>query len=290
MKRLASIAVALAVVLGACGDTTEPRVPTSLQVSTQSVTMEVGDTVRINAHIADQHGNAFDTPPAGHTIAWSSSNNNVVTVSGGLLTAVGMGSAVVTASAGALTPREINVQVTGPAMPMQLSFSYSGHRSGTFSVTATAFDPEGSFALSFYDTDYVSQDVLAQRRRTTSVYDFFHFWVDGNPITTTGTRDISDGYFILGFNVNTESWDAVYQVVSGSVNFTTVTSERMVGTFSVVMEEMDTGATLNVTSGTFDVPNVGDLSGDTAASVATQGTPVFGLPQGRLERFAPLQR
>jgi hypothetical protein len=266
------IAIAL-VVLGAC-DSTEPRVPGSIEADRLSIAMDVGDTVRIEAVILDQNGRAFDIPPAGHSITWSSSNPGVATVNAGLVRGVSNGSATITVSAGALPSVQVPVEVRLRTVTMQLGFAYSGDRAGSFSVAETRrldqVDWQGNWAVSFHDDDYGSHDIIAQRRRTDGRYDFIYFWIDGEPITTTGNRAISAGFMILGFNSQNETWEAAYSASAGNANFSVATAQQVAGTFSLTMVEEESAATLSVSSGTFDVPFLSDaeLSAEPAAADA----------------------
>jgi hypothetical protein len=246
-----------------CGDSTTPLVPTTLQLDRSTVTMSVGDTVVVNWTVLDQHGASFTPPPSGFTVNWSSSSNAVVTVNAGRLVATGPGQATVTASAAGVTSVQIPVTVTAPSLRGQLAFSYSGAANGTFSVDAS-FNPldasfvEGSWVVTVYDSDFDSQDVVAQRRRADGRYDIFAFWVDGR-VTSPGTRSIelNAGLFIVGWALMTGDYEAFYDAVSGQANFATVGGGRMTGTFSLEMED-EIERSLVVTSGTFDAPIVSE--------------------------------
>jgi hypothetical protein len=90
---LTSLAVA------ACGDGgSGPAVPAAVQVDPASATFTtIGETRQFGATVTDQDGNAIGSP----SLSWISSNTAVATVSTtGLVTAVGGGSAEVTATAG----------------------------------------------------------------------------------------------------------------------------------------------------------------------------------------------
>lgn len=288
MKRTLSVILAL-VVFAAC-DSTEPRVPTAIQVDHQTINMETGDTVRIEAVILDQRGRAYDVPPEGHTISWSSSAPGVATVQGGLVRGVGAGTATISASAGALTPAQVAVSVTARTVTMQLSFSYAGHRTGSLSVSVVSrvdqIDGDGSFAFSFYDFDFGSHDIFAQRRRTDGTYDIFWVWFEGDRITATGARTMSDGFIILGLDPQTDSWDAAYLLANGSTDFTTVTTRQMAGTFTATMAELDSGATLTVSSGTFNVPFLTEQELGGAHAIAGDA-PLVAVPEPLLQRLAP---
>ena len=101
---LASAMVAGASWLSSCGDsTTEPPPPEQPRATTLTVapaTAEftaLGETVQLSAEVLDQNGNVMSGP----TVRWSSRASDVATVDGsGLVTAVGNGTATITASAG----------------------------------------------------------------------------------------------------------------------------------------------------------------------------------------------
>jgi hypothetical protein len=260
MRTKTAVLAATVALMVAC-DTTEPRVPTSVEVDQQTVAMEVGETVTVVATVLDQHGRAYDTPPAGFEIAWTTTQAGVATVTDGEIRGVGSGTATIRASAGALPPAEIQVSVQARTATAQIAFSYSGHRTGTFSVVSTfRLDNvpwNDDWALTVFNLEYEDQDIIAQRRRTDGLYDFIWFWVDGQ-VTTPGTRLVDAGILMLGFDPATDAAEAVYFVASGSVNFTTATPLTLAGTFTLAMVEEETTEALNVTGGAFDLPVAAD--------------------------------
>jgi hypothetical protein len=251
--------IAVFAFLIAC-DSTEPRVPTAIQVDRQSVAVEVGDTVRIAATLLDQHGRSYDVAPQTHAITWTSSNPNVASVTGGLVRGESGGTATISVGAGTLTPVQVPVTVTARTVTMQLSFSYGGHRTGTFAVSETVRldQPGDSWAVTFYDSQNIGQDIVAQRRRADGAYDFIHFWFDGPPITSTGPRTISDGYLILGYDADADDLEALYFFSSGGADFTHATGQRVAGAFSMGMADVETGSALSVSSGSFNIPFLSD--------------------------------
>ena len=86
--------------LTACDDNFQPGVPGSIKLSEQQVTLiALGQNHLLTARVKDEHGKALETD-----LVWSTSDPFVVVVNGdGLLTATGVGSATVTASAGGVT-------------------------------------------------------------------------------------------------------------------------------------------------------------------------------------------
>ena len=80
-----------------CGPEEDPEVAvTGVSVSQGSLTLEPGGTANLTATVSPS--NATDK-----TVAWSTSNQSVATVSGGTVTAVGEGTATITATAGGRT-------------------------------------------------------------------------------------------------------------------------------------------------------------------------------------------
>jgi hypothetical protein len=258
MTRRISAAAAL-VALVACGSDsgTEPRLPSDLALDRATLTLEIGDTLRVNASILDQHGRAFDVPPAGFDVTWASSNALVASVQDGLVTAVSSGTVTITASAGTLSA-QLPATILARTVTMQLSFTYSGDWDGSFSVSAIRrLDDLGdNVAISFYDADYGSHDILAERLRSDGRFDLIWFWFDGPPITAAAALEISDGLVILGFDPQWQAWEGVYLLVSGDAEFTSVTGRQVAGTFEIELAEETTMEGLTVAAGAFDVPFV----------------------------------
>ena len=100
-----AVAIALLLLLTGCrndgGGAVTPLTPTSISVGLSKVILvAVGETTQVFAEVRDQNGNVM----AGQAVTWSSSNVPVAEVSGtGLVTAAGQGSAVILASAGAVS-------------------------------------------------------------------------------------------------------------------------------------------------------------------------------------------
>ena len=107
---MALMALLVACAVSACED---PVVEvSSVSVSPTSANLEVGGTVSLTATVSPS--NATDK-----TVTWSSSNANVATVSGGIVKAVGEGTATITATAGGkkatcqVTVSPVRIAVTG---------------------------------------------------------------------------------------------------------------------------------------------------------------------------------
>ena len=95
-----------AAVVTACGDdpmtpaTPDPPVPATVAISPAAATFRsIGDTVRMIVTVSDQYGQAMSNV----AVVWNSSDTAVAAVTEGLVTAVGNGSATVTATAGSAT-------------------------------------------------------------------------------------------------------------------------------------------------------------------------------------------
>ena len=84
--------------IAACDGGTDPPVAASLRVAPSSVELAaVGATQQFTASVLDRDGQAIADAP----VTWASNDNAVATVStGGLVTAVGNGSAAITATSG----------------------------------------------------------------------------------------------------------------------------------------------------------------------------------------------
>ena len=85
---------------GACGGT-EPRIPTTLTLAVTSIAFSaLGEEQQLSPQITDQEGKALPD----ETASWSTSNAAVASVTQtGLVTAVGAGSAEITATAGSVS-------------------------------------------------------------------------------------------------------------------------------------------------------------------------------------------
>jgi hypothetical protein len=100
----------------ACSDPAEPPLPTAASVTVTSAVNNIlaaGRTSQLTGAVLDASGN-----PLSATLTWSSSNNAVVSVApGGLATAAGVGTAVVTASTGSVSGtlelRVVNANLAG---------------------------------------------------------------------------------------------------------------------------------------------------------------------------------
>ena len=77
-------------------DVRTPPEPATVEIAGEALTFAAfGDTARFGAVVRDQYGDVL-----AHPVTWAASNTSVVTVADGLVTAVGHGSATVSAAAG----------------------------------------------------------------------------------------------------------------------------------------------------------------------------------------------
>ena len=98
MKRLATVAVLVFLVVTCKKDSSGPPVATTVNVTPPNVNLAaIGATQQLGVTVLDQNGN-----PMSAIVTWGSNNNPVATVNGGgLVTAAANGSATITATSGA---------------------------------------------------------------------------------------------------------------------------------------------------------------------------------------------
>jgi plastocyanin len=147
-NRLRQITAAFATLLVAsCGGGTEDPIPdntvASVTVSSSVSTVAPGGTVQLTA-VAK---NAAGTSIAGQTAAWSSSANNVATVNAsGLVTAVAVGSATITATIATKTgTKAITVQQITPVG----AATVSADNSNTFNPSQVDLTVGGTVTWAF---------------------------------------------------------------------------------------------------------------------------------------------
>lgn len=95
MKKYLGFAIA-ALILAAVGCTKEPTPVASVTLDKTQATLVIGETLKLNAAVTPDDA-------ADKTITWSSSDNTVATVADGVVTAVKVGNAAITATAGEKT-------------------------------------------------------------------------------------------------------------------------------------------------------------------------------------------
>jgi hypothetical protein len=223
MPKSPLVLTAAALLLTACGDSTEPRIPAALELEHEAVEVEVNDSTLVNVVVLDQFGREFVAPPSGFQIDWHVQDPAVARVTDGYIVGLRTGSTTVAASAAGITPVEVGVDVVPTQFTGQLSFDYAGHASGSFEVSSDfSLDPErgpttGEWVVAFHDPDFGSHDVLAVRTREDGSVDLAWFWVTGE-VTAAGTHDVDSGVLVLGFVEALNAAEGSYEVVGGSVD------------------------------------------------------------------------
>ena len=107
-------AMSLVVLMSGCGGSDDspapgPSAPTvaSITLTPASASIAVGQTQSVKAEATDQHGAVM----TGVSFTWASSNGSVATVSDGVATGAGAGTASITASSGGLTSNPASLTV-----------------------------------------------------------------------------------------------------------------------------------------------------------------------------------
>ena len=167
-SRVLSLAAILCLVVS-CGDDEAPGlappppprlVAATVTLEPSSVTLDaLGDTVRLSATVLNQNGEAMTGMPIGYT----STDGSVVRVDGsGLVTAVGNGSAVVTAASGAATGiATVTVEQTVAQVrvsPDSITLVAIGD---TVRLRAEALDSQGRAVPGTYVFEWSSNDSVA---------------------------------------------------------------------------------------------------------------------------------
>lgn len=275
----------LALVLVGCSDSTEPLVPTAMELDETALSLTVRESATVEARILDQNGTELMEIPEEYEIEWSVSDGRVIDIDGDTFIATAPGTATLTAEAGDLEAMEVDVTVAPRELSAALSFDYEGDRSGTFELSSTFEMDTGQLPFDWAATLYrpaplVGQDVLAQRVREEGLNDIFTFWVDqGEPISSTGTFEMSGAY--VGFDWDGQPPPEYAQFVDGTLVVTSVTEERMEGTFEATLEDSE-GNVLELTNGEFDVPIVTEVElGIAAPPAGAPGVPAGSFPRGR---------
>jgi uncharacterized protein YjdB len=135
-------------------------VVTSVTETPASVSDTVGQSAQFSAVVKDQNGNVM----TGQTIAWSTSNSSVATVSGsGLMSAVGAGSATITASVGGKSSTAsvavvaATAAVSKPGTVTDLAVSTTSDSSATISFTTVS---DGTGHPAGYDLRYAAGTLI----------------------------------------------------------------------------------------------------------------------------------
>lgn len=137
----ATITATSSEVTGSAELTVAVPMPTTVAVSPDAVALSaLGDTARLSARVFDQTGR----PMAGAAISWSSSEASVATVdSSGLVTAEGMGSAMVRATSGEASGSAIVTVMQSADSVTVLPVAATIGPGDTLRLVAKAFDANG---------------------------------------------------------------------------------------------------------------------------------------------------
>lgn len=107
-------ALSLVVLMSGCGGSDDPPAPgpsapivSAITLSPASASISVGQTQSLKAQATDQHGAVM----TGVSFTWSSSNGGVATVSGGVATGAGAGTASINASSGGVASNPASLTV-----------------------------------------------------------------------------------------------------------------------------------------------------------------------------------
>lgn len=150
-----------------------------------------------------------------------------------------------------------------------VTFSFAGTDNGSFSATG-GYDrlrpSEVNWAVGSRGVVQGGGEVLAVYARTargtgSRVNEFILFVENPQVGTFTCTADQEtcpvSGFLILGTTPTGEEAETIYTSLTGTVNIVSVSEDFAQGSFSLSMEEIDlveNPATVQVTSGTFNVP------------------------------------
>ena len=160
--RLSAALAGVALVWACGGDsptappTPEPARPATVTVSPATADLTaLGTTVQLTAEVRDQNARVM----AGATVTWSSGDTSVATVdASGLVTAVGNGTATITASGGSASGSAV-VTVTQSVATVEVSPSVETIALGsTLQLTAEGFDENGD-AVESVQFSWESSDV-----------------------------------------------------------------------------------------------------------------------------------
>lgn len=270
--------VAVVVIVAACAESIEPRVPTTLVLDPSPVQMEWGlGTARITPEILDQHGVPFSIWPQGHLLTWFVDDPEVVMVMGrndpfGNLRPAWGGQTILTATAGELPPIDVYVTVLPPpdTIAGEVRFQYAGDTSGSFVVSDTwPFDHRnpaffsrpaylemwGERAASWYAADWGGQIIQADRRTTAGIEDRLYMYVEGR-LAESGTHEVS---VTLQLNYNTKGIQTASPYTGrGHMTVTSISDSRLSGRFSVglsqLLNEEGDRNVIEIVDGRIDVP------------------------------------
>jgi hypothetical protein len=286
MTRTVLALVAAGVVLGGCESTgPEARRAVGLRFQVEALSLTQGDTALLELSVYDQHGEPFAEPPAGLIVHWLTSSVTTATVAAGTVVARNGGEATITAGAAGLEPARARVTVALRVLNARLSFSYSGDRAGEYAIDE-AFSVElgtastASWAVTYYDRRFQSQDVLAVQRRADGRENVVVLWSDGAPVTAPGERTVSGGIFLIGYNPSTGGYHEAYDL-EGSLQITGAEARQIAGTLSLSGLDPETGAAITIGDGSFDLPVIADT--DVVGAAASLAAPELAqqvVPEG----------
>ena len=140
---------------------TVAQVPSAIALSASGLSFVVlRDTTQLTATVSDARGAGFQ----GAGVSWSSSDTLVAKVSAsGLVTAIGNGTASITATAGLATRSvPVSVQQVPASIQVQQDSVVLGAPGETVTLTATAFDAAG-FAIPNASIAWTSSDTMIVR-------------------------------------------------------------------------------------------------------------------------------
>lgn len=164
----------------------------------------------------------------------------------------------------------------GSVLDAQFSFTYDGYRNDSFEVDDTfILDPEtmdpGSWGLTYYTYEQSRQVLGANHLRADGLVDMMWCDVPGVRVREPGTYPL-DCWFTPQYNFETGEFADPEDYTSyhggdrpgdgtGTVTFTSVTRERLVGTFSIEMHVVDwedwlSSPSITISDGTIDLPIV----------------------------------
>jgi uncharacterized membrane protein len=122
-RRTLGLAVMFVLATTACGDGLPSELasaqPESVWLNIDAVLLLVGEDATIIATLHDQNGQPIAKPPDAYRVTWSTSDEDVSRVANGVIHAVGVGHATVTAAAASLAPATIAIEVVSPATVLE---------------------------------------------------------------------------------------------------------------------------------------------------------------------------
>jgi hypothetical protein len=251
LRTLAPLVLGGVLLAAACNGTTEPAVPTALEIDPPTLTLVEGDTATLDYRVLDQQGRAMTELPPGFTVTWSADDESVVLVSDGRVTAVGGGGeTVVRATAQGVDPGAATVTVEARVFEGTASVDYSGEVNGRFEVSSTfRFDgdwPEtADWVFAYYDEDEEDHVVIAfdAQDATGNVGDMLILFLAGEltpgrvidwdwAACDAGDAAACEGFGFLDLNValdgSTTGEEAEYDLDEGTFEFAAATSDEII--------------------------------------------------------------